>query len=68
MVTVISGPNGGSFQLAGRSVASIRADFSSPYNLSADYEARLNGQAVEGTATVSDGDKLVFTLPTGEKG
>ena len=68
MVTVTSGPNGGDFSVAGRTVGQIRADFASALSIGASTRAVLNGEDASDLDTLAEGDRLAFVPPTGEKG
>lgn len=67
MVSVIVGPNDANVA-EGKTVAELRAAFTSAYSIPAGAVAVLDGTVVGETAIPTSGQKLVFTLPTGEKG
>lgn len=67
MVTVISGPNSADVA-TGRTVRELRADFATAFNVPDRATAVLNGREVTDDTTPQDGDRLVFTVPSGEKG
>lgn len=67
MVTVISGPSSAQVS-AGRTVGELRSDFAQGFNIPASAANILNGEEVNGEREVRDGDKLVFAVPSGEKG
>ena len=68
MVTVISGANEATAELAGQSVAQVRAAFAGPLNIAAGARATVNGQAADEATLLRDGDQINFTKQTAEKG
>lgn len=68
MVTIISGANEATAQLAGQTVNDVRQAFGAALNISANARATVNGRAVDNTTRLQDGDRLVFTRDTAEKG
>lgn len=68
MVTVISGANEATAQLAGQTVADVRNAFGAALNIGPQARATVNGRAVDNTTVLSEGDRLVFTRDTAEKG
>ena len=68
MVTIISGANEATAQLAGQTVSDVRTAFGAALNLAAQARATVNGRAVENGTVLSEGDRLVFTRDTAEKG
>lgn len=68
MVTVISGANDATAELAGQTVAQVRAQFTKPLSIPAGAKATVNGGSVSETYVLRDGDNLSFTKNTAEKG
>ena len=68
MVTIISGANEATAQLAGQTVSDVRTAFGAALNIAAQARATVNGRAVENGTVLSEGDRLVFTRDTAEKG
>ena len=68
MVTVISGANEATAQLSGQTVGEVRTAFGAALNISAQARATVNGRAVDNGTTLAEGDRLVFTRDTAEKG
>lgn len=68
MVTVISGANEASAELAGQTVGSVRASFRTPLNIPAGARATVNSTAVDDQYVLREGDNLVFTKNTAQKG
>ena len=68
MVTVISGANEATADLAGQSIDQVRAAFSGALNIPAGARATVDGVARDGSYTLQDGDELSFVKDTAEKG
>lgn len=68
MVTVISGANEATADLAGQSVASVRAAFATALNIPEGAKPTVDGESVDEGYTLSDGDELNFVKDTAEKG
>jgi hypothetical protein len=68
MVTVISGANEATAQLAGQTVGDVRAAFGTALNIGAAARATINGAAADAGAVLQENDRLVFTRDTAEKG
>lgn len=67
--TIISGLDRiTSDSLVGKSVAEIIQDFRDVANIPSDANASVDGEPVDNSYIVEDGDKVVFTRPTGSKG
>ena len=68
-VSVSSGGNSeNNLEIAGRTVAQVRADFGDALNIAAGSRPTVGGKAVDESYTLRDGDKLVFVKNTAEKG
>jgi len=70
MPRVIHGANstGEQPELAGKTVAQVRCDFKSVYNIPDEATATVNGRAATATTVLRAGDELVFAKPAGQKG
>lgn len=68
MVTVRSGANSADVEFAGKTVGQARQELAEALNISADARATLGGKAVDDDYTLRNGDSLVFTKQTAEKG
>ena len=55
-------------ELVGMSIASIRSIFGDTYNIPDGARATVNNVEAAETATLNDGDEVVFDRPTGTKG
>ena len=55
-------------ELVGMSVASIRSRFGSTFNIPEGARATINGVEAAESATLIEGDEVVFDRPTGTKG
>lgn len=76
-VRVVCGPNENSFpNLAGRTIASIRASLKTPFNIAPDAQVRVSNQAhgqsgvlvTDDNTLAKEGDTIEFVRPTGQKG
>lgn len=68
MVTVNSGANSVTLALGGLTVGAVRADYAGLLNIAAGAKAFINGREVQDGALLSEGETLVFTQVTAEKG
>jgi len=68
MVTVTSGANDASAQLAGQTVGQVRTAFAKALNIPAGAKATVNSKAVSDDYTLRSGDALNFVKATAEKG
>lgn len=57
-----------SADLVGLSVASIRSQYGSTFNIPDGARATINDRAAEEATTLNADDELVFDKPTGSKG
>ena len=55
-------------ELVGMSVASIRSRFGGTFNIPDGARATINNVEASESATLSEGDEVVFDKPTGSKG
>ncbi len=69
MVTVQSGAIAAELDgLAGRTVAEVRTDLATYFNIAADAVATLNGDRATGIDVLEEGDTLSFGRPLAQKG
>lgn len=69
MVTVTSGANSNDLDgLAGQTVAQVRQAFAGIFNIASDAVATLNGERVSADQILNEGDELVFSRATAQKG
>lgn len=69
MVTVTSGANSNDLEgLAGQTVGAVRAALASIFNITSDAVATLNGQRASTDTILNEGDELVFSRATAQKG
>ena len=68
MVTVISGANRLSLDVAGDTVGAIRERFGTALNIPDGASAQVNGDSQDDGFELESGDELVFTKTSAEKG
>lgn len=68
MVTVISGANEATADLAGQSVGEVRRAFGAALNIPDGSKATVNGASASETYTLQSGDELSFVKDTAQKG
>lgn len=69
MITVVSGANENSYEtLSGKTVAQVRSLLSQLLNIDPESKASVNGTDVGESHIVQDGDEVVFSKKSGEKG
>lgn len=69
MVSVTYGSNGDDFPgFDGQTVANVRAQLSSAYQIPSDAVAQLNGQNASESDILRNGDELTFVKQTAQKG
>ena len=68
MVTIISGANEATSQLAGQTIGAVRAAFAVPLNIGAGHPATVNGRPEPDGYVLRENDRLVFNRNTAEKG
>ena len=68
MVTIISGANQATVDVAGRTVSQILEQYRSAFNIPAGAKATVDGRPAAGTDVVKSGARLVFAAATAEKG
>lgn len=67
-VKVIHGSNDDEFEIAGASVAQIRANLVDAFNIPAGALSFVNGEQVDANYTVQQNDTLEFIMKAGVKG
>ena len=69
MITVVSGANENSYEtLSGKTVGQVRSLLSQLLNIDPESKASVNGTDVGESHIVQDGDEVVFSKKSGEKG
>ena len=68
MVTIISGANELSANVAGQTVSALQSTYTTVLNIPAGAKAQINGRPAGAGDTVKVGDRLVFAAATAEKG
>jgi len=54
--------------LIGMTIADVRLEFGDVLNILADATPYVNGQALDDSHVIEAGERIVFSLSTGEKG
>ena len=68
-VSLSSGANSApALEIAGLTVGQVRTQFAEAMSIPTAARATVNGQAVQDTYVLRDGDKLAFVKNTAEKG
>src|SRR5260221_3148905 len=67
-VRVTHGANDGEFQVAGKSVSSVRRSLKTAYNIPDDAQALVNGKVVDETHKLTQSSQLEFVKQSGTKG
>lgn len=65
---IINGVNELSANLAGQTVASVRAMLAQALNIDPAAKPLINGETADPSYTLEDGDELEFVKASGEKG
>lgn len=69
MVTVISGANSENLEgVVGQTVGAVRQALAGIINIAPDATATLNGSRASNDDVLEDGDELVFSRATAQKG
>ena len=68
MVTVLNGVNELNAEVDGKTVAVVRRQLAQPMNIDPAATARVNGEDVDSTYVLEDGDALEFVKASGTKG
>ena len=66
--TIINGVNQLSADLAGKTVAEVRGMLAQALNIDVEATPQINGEQVEETHQLVDGDELEFVKASGTKG
>lgn len=68
MVTILSGANEATAQLAGQTVSQVREAFKAALNIPDTAVATVNGRSADAGYALRDGDELSFVKDTAQKG
>ena len=67
-VTIVNGVNSITASLAGKTVAEVRAMLAQALNIDPNAVPMVDGQQVEGSHVLGDGQEVEFVKPSGTKG